>query len=206
MTYFASNLKHLRKKNGLTQGHVADALGIKSTSSISDWEADRYTPSVGVLNEIAAYFGIGLSDLMERDLSKPANISRIEGFRNIPLLGKIACGEPITAIENVDEWVPRPINDTPKGEFFYLIASGDSMEPLILDGSRVLCRIQSDVENGEIAAVLVNDDEEATLKRVRKLSGSMLLEPLNPQYNPVLINGDNQCRIIGKAIELTTKL
>lgn len=124
----------------------------------------------------------------------------------IPVLGTIACGEPILADENVSEYRETFDRNLPKGKLFYLQASGDSMAPNIPDGSYVLLRRQEDVESGEIAAVLVNGDEEATLKRVRKLGDSILLEAINENYAPYLINENSPARIIGKAVKVEYEL
>lgn len=207
MKFFAENLKYLRNKHNLYQSDLADHLNMRSTSSISEWESGKHTPEVGVLNQLAKYFHVSLKDLMETDLSiMTSNVETVQNMVKIPVLGVISCGEPITASENVNEYIDLPANDLPGGELFYLIAKGDSMSPRIPDGSKVLCRVQPDVETGEIAAILVNDDEEATLKRVRKLNHSTLLEPINEEYDPILINGENQGRIIGKAIQLIVDL
>lgn len=80
------------------------------------------------------------------------------------------------------------------------------MDPTIPDGSYVLVREQEDVENGEIAAVLVNGDEEATLKKVRKLGDSILLEAINDEYEPYLVNEEKPARIISKAIKVEVDL
>ena len=207
MKFFSENLKYLRKKHNLYQSDLAEYLNMKSTSSISEWESGKHTPEVGVLNELAKYFHVSLKDLMESDLSiSVKNIDTIQNMIRIPVLGTISCGDPITASENVDEYIERPADDLPSGELFYLIAKGDSMSPIIPNGSKVLCRVQPDVETGEIAAVLVNGDEEATLKRVRKMETSTLLEPINESYDPILINNDNRGRIIGRAIQLIVDL
>lgn len=80
------------------------------------------------------------------------------------------------------------------------------MEPTIPNSSLVLCRTQEDVENGEIAAVLINGDTETTLKRVRKMNGYLLLESINNDYEPFLINESNPARIKGKALEVVNKI
>lgn len=207
MEFFSKNLKYLRKKHHLYQSDIADHLNMKSTSSISEWESGRHTPEVGILSQLAKYFHVTLEDLMESDLSTVVkNIEEVHNMVSIPVLGTISCGDPITARENINEYIERPADNLPGGELFYLIAKGDSMSPIIPDGSKVLCRVQPDVETGEVAAVLVNDDEEATLKRVRKMSDSTLLEPINEEYDPILINGENQGRIIGRAIQLIVDL
>lgn len=207
MNYFSQNLKYLRKKNGVEQMQLAEHLGRKSSSSISDWEKGKYTPKAGTLNEIAKYFHVSLSELVEEDLSRtPSNISPVSKTIPIPILGTIACGEPITAEENIEGYKERTVDDLPSGELFYLNAKGDSMWPTISNGSLVLCKQQPDVESGEIAAVLVNDDTEATLKRVRKVSDMIVLEPINDEYEPYIINEKNPARIVGKALEVVSKL
>jgi repressor LexA len=120
--------------------------------------------------------------------------------RRIPMLGTIACGEPIFAEEDftVTVAVGADIDCD-----FALRCSGDSMKNArILDGDIVFIKKQDTVEDGEIAAVLIDDD--ATLKRVRRLPGGMLmLFPENPEYQPIFIGGENETRvvrIIGKAV------
>lgn len=141
----------------------------------------------------------------KKSLSKADNIVR-PSFKNIPVIGSIACGEPITAQENVEEYLPTIEQGLPSGDLFYLKATGDSMSPIISDGARVLCRAQSDVENGEIAAVLVNGDTEATLKRVRKTDFYIMLEAINDEYDPYIITASNPARIVGKAVQVVNDL
>ena len=116
----------------------------------------------------------------------------------IPLLGEIACGQPILADENYDEVISVP--DYVHADFA-LRCRGDSMVGArILDGDIVYIRQQPDVEDGEIAAVLIGD--EATLKRVYKIPGRLQLRPENPSY-PVLEYADaelEQVRILGRAV------
>jgi len=97
-------------------------------------------------------------------------------------LGKIACGDPITADENLTGYRYESPDNLPSGNLFYLQAKGDSMEPTIPNGSYVLIREQPEVENGEIAAVLVNGDTEATLKRVKRQAETVFLMPDNPRH------------------------
>jgi len=80
------------------------------------------------------------------------------------------------------------------------------MEPKIPNGSSVLIKEQPEVENGEIAAVIVNGDNEATLKKVRYIGDTVVLEPLNHEYEPYIITKESTARIIGKAIEVVSAL
>lgn len=209
--YFKNNLKFIRRELKLEQQDLADALNRKSGSSVSDWERGKSVPGIKTLTQVAELYGVTVTQLMETDLTKkgdslPSNVRRVMNTIRIPVLGTISCGDPITAIENIDEYREVSIEGLPNGELFILDARGDSMSPTIPDGATVICLAQPDVENGELAAVLLNDGDVATLKRVRKLKDSVLLEPLNTNYDPILINGENNARIIGKAIKVSFDL
>lgn len=185
-------LKELRKKKNITQSDLADKLGVVPTT-VSAWERGANKPTMDKVTMMADLFQVPVSSFFDTSYDK--------SVIKIPILGVIACGEPITANENIDDYKERSVDNLPSGNVFYLRAKGDSMSPLIHEGSLVLIREQSDVENGEIAAVLVNGDEEATLKRIRKFGDTVLLESINDSYEPYLITEDNPARILGKAIE-----
>ena len=204
---FSKNLKYLWEKHGMEQIELANLLGRKSSASISEWESGKYSPKIGVLSQIASIFHVELDDLMNKDLSfKPTNLIPIKQTKLIPVIGTIACGSPIFAEQNVIDTVAFPVELLPGGEVFFLKANGDSMEPDIKDGSYVMIRKQEDVENGEIAAVLLNGDEDSTLKRVRKMGNTILLEAINDAYEPYLVNEENPARIIGKAVKVLNDL
>jgi repressor LexA len=99
-----------------------------------------------------------------------------------------------------------PRDQVPTGKLFYLRAKGDSMVPTIPDGALVLVREQPEVESGAIAAVLVNGDTEATLKRVKRQGSLVILMPDNPEYEPIIVTTDNPARIIGRAVQVTQML
>ncbi|API89396.1 hypothetical protein BKP56_09080 [Marinilactibacillus sp. 15R] len=208
--FFASNLKYLRNKFNLEQQELAEELGKKSGSTVSDWERGKFVPRIGTLNQLAERFNISVNDLMRTDLTVHTpiapNMIEVKEMVKIPVLGTIACGEPIDAIENVSEYRSLLRESMPSGELFYLEAQGDSMEPKIANGSYVLCRKQEDVETGEIAAVLVNGDQETTLKKVIKQGETILLVALNESYSPYIITQDNPARIVGKALRVETEL
>lgn len=206
---FGKNLRHLRVKKGLEQLELAQLLGRKSASSVSEWEKGTYTPKSGILSDIARVFNVPLHDLMNKDLTeqKPTNVFPLSPQTTpIPILGDIACGDPILAEENIRGYRYESPDTLPSGKLFYLEAVGDSMEPTIPDGSLVLIREQHSVENGEIAAVLLNSDSEATLKRVKIQGNVIMLIPDNTNHDPLLITKDNPARIIGKAVRFTQDL
>ena len=115
----------------------------------------------------------------------PTGFSPLPDMDTLPRVGRIACGEPILAEQNIEDYdsVPSSWRAT-----FTLICVGDSMAPRIQDGDLVAIRQQKEVENGEIAAVRIGD--EATLKRVYLSPGRMVLQPENPQYEPIVLVGE----------------
>lgn len=128
----------------------------------------------------------------------PTNIIPLPTMKKAPLIGSIACGAPILAEEHIEDYVDMPTNVHAD---FALICKGDSMiNARIFDGDVVYIRQQSTVENGEIAAVLI--DNEATLKRVKLLPDRIILEPENPLYDPLVYRNEemNAVQIIGKAV------
>ena len=208
---FAKNLKYLRAKRGIEQIELARMLGKKSGSSISSWESGTYTPKIGTLAKIADIFNVDLDDLMNIDLSDastPTNLVPISraSIVNIPILGTIKCGQPILAEDNITGYREELSDRLPSGNLFYLKSQGDSMVPTIPEGSLVLIREQPTVEYGEVAAVLVNGDTEATLKRVKKQGDIVMLIADNPDYPPYIITDDNPARIIGKAVQVSVDL
>lgn len=205
--YFSKNLRYLREKNNVEQIQLANHLGRKSGTSVSEWESGKYTPKAGTLNEIAKYFRVTMSDLMEKDLSKTAtNVIPYGNTVNIPVLGVITCGDPILAEQNIVDYREEIAENVPSGELFYLQTKGNSMTPTIPENSFVMIRKQETVENNEIAAVLVNGDTEATLKRVRFQGDTIILMPDNSEHNPIIVNEENPVRIIGKAIKVSIDL
>ncbi|HFI0463784.1 TPA: LexA family protein [Streptococcus suis] len=201
--YFSEKLKFLRKERGLTQKELGEKIGVKH-NTVSGYENGVNEPEQDILYKLATVLGVNINEFFP----SPTNLTPITSKTiQIPVLGSIACGEPILAEENIAEYREIFADNLPSGDLFFLQAKGDSMEPRIPDGSYVLIRQQPDVENGQIAAVLVNGDTEATLKRVRKLGDdSVLLEAINEEYAPYLINENNPAKIIGKAVKVEIEL
>lgn len=202
---FGNNLKYLRLKHGIEQYEIADRAGLKSTSGVSDWEQGVRLPKVGVIAELADFFGVTMDDLMYVDLSREeprvTNLFPIPKTR-IPLIGSIAAGEPVLAVQNIEEYIDIKATT---GADFCLRVEGDSMIGAgIHSGDIVFIRQQPEVEDGEIAAVLI--DEEATLKKVYKIGEVIQLRAENPKYPPITLNGEKNVRILGKAVSRLTKI
>ncbi len=156
------------------------------------------------LSKIASALDVPVTYLLGWDASSnlPNNIIPMPEMRKIPLIGSIACGAPILADEHIEDYIdiPKHIHAD-----FALTCKGDSMiNARIFDGDIVYIRKQDTVENGEIAAVLI--DDEATLKRVRLFDDHISLEPENPVYRPIVYWGEemNSVHILGKAVAFTS--
>ena len=120
--------------------------------------------------------------------------------RMVPLIGTIAMGAPITAEQNIEKYIPEYMMDRYADDtLFALRCQGDSMYPLIPNGAIAIIRQQTDVEDGEIAAVLING--EATLKKVLHVGKTVVLRPANPDYKDIILDKDHPGTILGKMIK-----
>lgn len=203
----SENIEALRKLKDFTLIKLSEESGI-SKSTLSDYKNCKTLISPGNVEKLAEVFNVPKSAIDPSFKSKGiSNLIPVQpNFVKIPILGVIACGDPITAIENHDGYRYETEEILPKGNLFYLKTKGDSMEPTIPNNSYVLIREQPEVEYGEIAAVLVNGDTEITLKRVKKQGNSIFLMPDNPKHDPILVDENNPARIIGKAVRYTQDL
>lgn len=132
----------------------------------------------------------------------PANAISLEefGLHRVPVVGTIACGEPIDAEQNVIDYMTIPGNIP--NDAFALICEGSSMEPGLHDGDRVIIEPTPNVEDGEIAAVLVDGDTKATLKRIKHVGDTIELIPDNDDYDTIILDKDHPGRILGKKIQM----
>lgn len=198
----AKNLNSLLKKKHLTQANVIRDLGIPEATVRSWFNGEKY-PRLDKIQILSDYFNVPRSRITEEQTDM---MGRVSSLVKIPVLGTITCGEPILAEENLDGYREEIADLLPTGELFYLKTKGDSMVPTVPESSYVLIRSQPTVEDGEIAAVLVNGDEEATLKRVKHQGNVVMLLADNSAYAPYIITPDNPARIIGKAIKVSFDL
>ncbi|MFF2794948.1 LexA family protein [Lysinibacillus xylanilyticus] len=199
------NLKKIIRDYQITQNELAKIAGV-SESAAGKWILGKSTPRMGAIQKIADYFNLPKSYILNEEALPKNLIEFSPATIKIPILGEIACGDPITAEENLIGYRYESPDNLPSGKLMYLQAKGDSMEPTIPNGSYVLIREQPEVENGEIAAVLVNGDTEATLKRVKRQGDTIFLMPDNPKHEAYIITDNNPARIIGKAIRFTQDL
>ena len=198
-----NNLESLRVENKLNMKQVATALGMPYTTYVSYEKGDR-EPGSDVLIKIADFYNttvdylLGVSKNKSFSSSLPENIIPLPETKAVPLVGTIACGTPILAEENIEDYIK--IDATIPADFA-LRCKGDSMiNSRIYDGDIVYIRKQSDVDDGEIAAVLI--DNEATLKKVYKYSNKIVLRASNPVYDDMVYTNEelDNISIIGKAV------
>jgi len=212
----AKYIEKLLKEKNMKPVDLANRAGVdKSTISryfsgtrkIPMDELAKFADALNV-DPVELLIDNGHKNSIIQEESVPYNLFKVpeSSFVKIPILGTIACGDPILAEQNIDSYTYELAETLPHGIIFGLIAKGDSMEPTIPNGATVLIREQSDVESGEIAAVLVNGDTEATLKRVKKIGSMIMLMPDNNKHDPIPVTKETPAKIIGKAVKVTTNL
>lgn len=208
MATLYDRIKSRRTELGLTVEELAHKMGYKDKSSISkiengkaDIPQSKIAAFADALQTTPAYL-MGWEEQPEpKKPTIPPGFEPMPKMKKIPLIGSIACGEPITAEQNIEKMVDVP-------EYircdFSLTCHGDSMvDAGIHDKDVVYIRIQPEVENGEIAAVRI--DGEAALKRVYYNPGTLTLMPANPAYAPMVYTGSQleEVHIEGKAVGWT---
>lgn len=210
---FAANLKKYMKEHEVSQSEIAKVTG-KSQQAVSSWLNSVRMPRMGVVETLANYFHIQKSDLLEEkepdntvsnSLLSISNIVPIQP-KKLKVIGSIAAGSPIFAEEEYDVYV------TPGEEVkcdYGLRVKGDSMiDDRINDGDLVFIKQQEMVENGQIAAVIIDDC--ATLKHFYYYPETdlVILKPANKNYEDMIFQGDqiSNIRVLGKAVGFTSKL
>lgn len=189
-----NRIRMLRKLRDMTQDQFAEFCDI-SRASVARYDAGQPVDRKNAEKIAAAcrvsvdyVIGLGSDDYVPNDV--------IQIKKNaVPVIGEIACGQPITADQNIEGYA-----DLPDGVHadFALRCKGDSMEPSFYDGDLVLIRQQPDVEDGQIAAVDISG--EATLKHVYHQKEGLLLISDNPKYPPIYAPGADGIIIHGLAV------
>ena len=206
MLQLYANIKKRRLELEMTQSDLAQKMGYADKSMIAKIEKGTVDLPQSKIIAFAKILQTTPGELMglvenEPDIPTLSNVYPIE-LKRFPMLGEIACGKPKYANEDRESYIMAGTNI--KADFC-LTARGDSMvNARILDGDIVFIQKQDMVENGEIAAVVVNNDSEATLKRLYyyQEKGLLILKAENPAYEDSIYQGDelNQVHILGKAI------
>lgn len=209
MAQLSDMLTYLRKRKGMSQQELANTLKI-SRSAIGMYETGKREPDLETLEVFADFYNVDMNTLTGKapvkkqtnklpDTAVPVDFSHL---KRIPILGRIAAGAPIYAEENIEGYTFTDFNGG--AEYFALRVRGDSMNAVrIYDGDLVIVRKQDIVENGEIAAVLI--EQEATLKRFSRSGDIVTLMPqsTNPEHKPLVYNlKDTSVKILGLVVQV----
>lgn len=211
MADIGKRIKEKRESLGMTQEELAQRLGYKNKSSIAKIETGTNDIVQSKVVEFADVLNTTVAYLMGWDNNvRPIENGTKEKKRGVSInvLGRVAAGIPIEAIEDIidTEQISADLDAT--GDFFALKIHGDSMEPKFSEGDVVIVRQQEDAESGDIVIATVNGDE-ATCKRLRKLRDGIELISNNPSYAPMFYTNqeiiNKPIRILGKVVELRAK-
>jgi repressor LexA len=194
-----------------TLREIAEATGLASTSSVayqlSTLEKKGYLSRGSGRPRTAVVYPLTGPTLEQRAGHARGGMGR-HGIADVPLVGRIAAGGPILAHELVDDIIPLPRQLVGEGNLIMLRVAGDSMiDAAIADGDLVVVRRESDVENGDIVAAMIESDtsadREATVKTFKRSAGHVWLIPHNPAYTPILGDG---ATIIGKVVAVLRRV
>lgn len=198
-----ARIKSTRESLKLTKRELAKRIGVHE-SSINKYEKGLVNIPLSKITELARVLNVTESYLMgweDDDKQKPQGIK-------IPVLGTVAAGIPISAVEDILDYEEIPQSWQSQGEFFGLKIKGDSMKPDINDGDTVIVRQQSTANNGDVVIALVNGDD-ATCKKFEKLDNGIMLISNNSEYSPMYFSNEEVTTkpvvIVGRVVELRRK-
>ncbi len=219
-------IKQYRKKHDLTLREFAAKCGTSHSyiSMLEDGKNSKtgepMTPTLATLKKISSALSISLNDLMMMSDDMPVKLDSVDNTRNfdyyntinravrIPVYGSVAAGIPLEAITDIEDYEEITEEMAKSGKYAALKIKGSSMEPRFTEGDVVIVRLQDDVDNGDIAIVIVNGDE-ATCKKIKKTPEGVMLISTNPAYEPMFYSNreieEKPVRIWGKVVELRAK-
>lgn len=205
---FSQYLNEQLKESGKKNIDLANYMGV-SGPTVSEWRSGKKMPSAYRMRRLNDFF------IAQKNNDKTKWTLTTETFNygekpkeewvKIPLLGVVAAGIPMDAVENIEDWEQIPASMGNDKEYFALRIKGQSMEPVIGDGDRVIVKKQPDVDSGQVAVVLVNGNE-ATVKKIKKLENGIWLIGFNPSvYAPTFYSAEEiqslPVQIIGRVVE-----
>ena len=193
----ASNIQYYLNARGISRKKLCADTGINYTT-LGEWLTAKKYPRIDKIEQLADYFGVSKSDLVERPAKKTDRFL-------VPVYGRIRGGIPIEAIQEILDYEEITEEMARNGDYIALRVTGDSMAPRIAEGDVVIIRCQPTVENGEIAAVMVNGSD-ATLKKFYRSGDQVTLVSLNPNYTPLVYDlSETPVSILGRLVELRAK-
>ena len=195
-------VKKLTEEQGMSMSELARRVGTAKSAISRYFKGTREFP----LNKVGE-FASALHTTPDFLLGMEYEPQAPQGLQ-IPVLGTVAAGIPISAVEDILDYEEIPLSWKNQGEFFALKIKGDSMEPRMESGDVVIVKQQSDANSGDTVIVLVNGDD-ATCKRLEKTDNGIMLVSTNPKYPPMFYSLDDIEKkpvvILGKVVELRQK-
>ena len=198
-----ARIKSTRESLKLTKRELAKRIGVHE-SSINKYEKGLVDIPLSKITELARVLNVTESYLMgweDDDKEMPQGLQ-------IPVLGTVAAGIPISAVEDILDYEEVPQSWQNQGEFFGLRIKGDSMKPDINNGDTVIVKQQSTANNGDVVIALVNGDD-ATCKKFEKLDNGIMLISNNSEYSPMYFSNEEVATkpvvIVGRVVELRRK-
>ena len=209
MATYSERIRELRNSRHLSQQNLADILDVNKVT-ISQYERGVRKPDVNMVSALCDIFNVSSDYLLGKDevtlrFVDKNDIDKLERpATRIPVLGRVAAGIPIEAVEDILDWEEITPSMSLTGQYFGLKIKGDSMQPRIMDGDVVIVRSQPDAESGDVVIVQINGDT-ATCKRLVKHENGISLISFNPMYDPISFTekeiDDLPITIIGKVVE-----
>lgn len=207
---FADRLREARKAKRYSQTEVSRMLGV-TQQAVGKWETGRSTPdpqTVARLAEILDTTADALLGLQQAPATAPA-VGRNAFSRYteslVPVVGTVRAGYGALAFE--EDYGKEYASVKDPRNYFYLVVKGDSMEPRISDGDLALVHRQNTLENGDLGVLVYGSDGEGTLKKYIQRGNSVILHPFNPDYEELVIKGEelDHLYIAGKVVETKAK-
>lgn len=205
MSFIGQNIRYLRKEKKLSQAKLGDKVG-KSESTIQMWETGFRSPTMESVQRLSDVFEISITDLMTKDIQTSLTLddeyiySQVDiSYIKVPLYGDISCGAGAFVDDNILDYVAVPDDGlNPNKEYFAQVAKGDSMiEVGINDGDIIIFEKTNVIDDGKIGCFCI-DEDVATCKKIKKGTTFIQLIPANRNYDPIVIDIENQnFRIIG---------
>ena len=206
MATYSERIRELRKMRGMSQQVLADMLDLNKVT-VSQYERGIRRPNIDIVTAMCDIFNVSSDYLLGEDdvtirLVNSDGIKKLDSKQRVPVLGQVAAGIPIDAIEDIIDW--EEITEDAPGEYFGLRIKGDSMSPRIAEDDIVIVHAQSDAESGDIVIVQI-DGDTATCKKLIKHKGGISLISFNPAFEPMVYTNEQiealPVTIIGKVVE-----
>lgn len=212
MESISSRIQQAMDIRGLKQTDLVERTKI-SKGSLSSYVSGRYAPKQNNIYLLAKALNVNVEWLMGADVPmayfKEVHSAEHNPAVRIPVLGRVAAGIPINAVEETIDWEEIPAEMVGSDEYFGLRIKGDSMSPRIMDGDTVIVRRQDDADTGDIVIAIVNGDD-GVCKKLRKTDSGIMLISLNPAYDPMVFDRADidtiPVNIIGRVVELRGKM